>query len=132
MIEAWLGSPVATSHVLLDRVDGRTLNHAYVETTMEIARSTLRTHQNKVLGHGRRSRAVTITLSGQEELMHAVRSFFALLYMTLESLFPCSCFRPGEEDLRVLNRYTTRHLWIPRSLHRRICLPVPNLESCCT
>lgn len=74
MIETWLGSTVAMSHVLLDRVDGRTLNHAYVETTMEIARSTLRTHQNKVLGHGRRSRAVTITLSGQEELMHAVRS----------------------------------------------------------
>ncbi|KAF8606057.1 hypothetical protein BDV93DRAFT_605050 [Ceratobasidium sp. AG-I] len=72
MIETWLGSPVVMSHVLLDRVDGRTLNHAYVETTMDIARSTLRTHQNKVLGHGRRSRAVTITLSGQEELMRAL------------------------------------------------------------
>ena len=87
MIETWLGRPVALSHVLLDRVDGRTLNHAYVETTMEIARSTLRTHQNKVLGHGRRSRAVTITLSGQEELMHAVRSSLRLFSRGARAVF---------------------------------------------
>ncbi|GAB1518270.1 hypothetical protein RhiTH_001329 [Rhizoctonia solani] len=72
MIEKWLGSPTLICHVLLDRVDGRTLNHAYVETTTENARSALRTHQNKVLGYGRRARAVTITLSSQEELMHVL------------------------------------------------------------
>ncbi|KAJ1306808.1 hypothetical protein OPQ81_007794 [Rhizoctonia solani] len=72
MIEKWLGNPTLICHVLLDRVDGRTLNHAYVETTTEYARSALRTHQNKVLGYGRRARAVTITLSNQEELMHAL------------------------------------------------------------
>jgi hypothetical protein len=72
MIEQWLGSPITYCHVLLDRTDGRTLNHAYVETTIETARSALRTHQNKMLGHGRRPRAVTLTLSEQEELMHAV------------------------------------------------------------
>ncbi|KAF8738797.1 Ring finger, partial [Rhizoctonia solani] len=72
MIEKWLGSPTLICHVLLDRVDGRTLNHAYVETTTEYARSALRTHQNKVLGYGRRARAVTITLSSQEELMHVL------------------------------------------------------------
>ncbi|CAE6425941.1 unnamed protein product [Rhizoctonia solani] len=72
MIEKWLGNPTLICHVLLDRVDGRTMNHAYVETTIEYARSALRTHQNKVLGYGRRARAVTITLSSQEDLMHAL------------------------------------------------------------
>ncbi|CAE6481922.1 unnamed protein product [Rhizoctonia solani] len=72
MIERWLGNPTLICHVLLDRADGRTLNHAYVETTIEYARSALRTHQNKVLGCGRRARAVTITLSSQEELMHTL------------------------------------------------------------
>ncbi|CAE6440429.1 unnamed protein product [Rhizoctonia solani] len=72
MIEKWLGNPTLICHVLLDRVDGRTLNHAYVETTIEYARSALRTHQNKVLGYGRRARAATITLSSQQELMHAL------------------------------------------------------------
>ncbi|KAG8763622.1 hypothetical protein FRC11_014963 [Ceratobasidium sp. 423] len=72
MIERWLGNPTLICHVLLDRADGRTLNHAYVETTIEHARSALRTHQNKVLGCGRRARAVTITWSSQEELMHTL------------------------------------------------------------
>lgn len=132
MIEAWLGSSIVMAHVLLDRVDGRTLNHAFVETTMEIARSTLRTHQNKVLGHGRRSRAVTITLSGQEELMHAVSLSSSLPFVILKTFSLPSCFRLGREGLRVLNRRTTRRLWIPRLLPQRICLPVPNLELCCT
>lgn len=72
MIEQWLGAPSMVCHVLLDRLDGRTLSHAFLETTAENARATLRTHQNKILGYGRRARAVTITLSNQEELMHAV------------------------------------------------------------
>ncbi|KAL5633227.1 hypothetical protein ACGC1H_003657 [Rhizoctonia solani] len=72
MIEKWLGNPTLICHVLLDREDGRTLNHAYVETRIDYARSALRTHQNKVLGHGRRARAVTITLSNQQDLMHAL------------------------------------------------------------
>ncbi|CUA78145.1 hypothetical protein RSOLAG22IIIB_02763 [Rhizoctonia solani] len=72
MIEKWLGNPTVICHVLLDRVDGRTLNHAYVETTLDYARSALRTHQNKVLGYSRRARAVTITLSSQRELMHTL------------------------------------------------------------
>ncbi|KDN42803.1 hypothetical protein RSAG8_06557, partial [Rhizoctonia solani AG-8 WAC10335] len=72
MIEKWLGNPTLLCHVLLDHMDGRTLNHAYVETTIDCARSALRTHQNKVLGYGRRARAVTITLSSQQDLMHAL------------------------------------------------------------
>ncbi|EUC59691.1 hypothetical protein RSOL_322300 [Rhizoctonia solani AG-3 Rhs1AP] len=72
MIEKWLGNPTLICHVLLDREDGRTLNHAFVETRVDYARSALRTHQNKVLGCGRRARAVTITLSNQQDLMHAL------------------------------------------------------------
>ncbi|KAG9103778.1 hypothetical protein FRC06_008096 [Ceratobasidium sp. 370] len=70
MLEQWLGGPIIQCHVLLDRADGRTLNHAYVETSTGAARAALSSHQNKTLGYGRRSRPVTLTLSEQEELMH--------------------------------------------------------------
>ncbi|KAG9095026.1 hypothetical protein FS749_011241, partial [Ceratobasidium sp. UAMH 11750] len=70
MLEQWLGGPIVQCHVLLDRADGRTLSHAYVETSTDAARAALSSHQNKPLGYGRRLRPVTLTLSGQEELMH--------------------------------------------------------------
>ena len=59
-------------HVLLDR-KGKTLSHAYVEMVdEEAAKSALRTAQNSVLGKGKRARGVTVTRSGQEELMKAL------------------------------------------------------------
>ncbi|KAG8721851.1 hypothetical protein FRC08_009652 [Ceratobasidium sp. 394] len=70
MLEQWLGGPIVQCHVLLDRADGRTLSHAYIETSTDAARAALSSHQNKTLGYGRRLRPVTLTLSGQEELMH--------------------------------------------------------------
>ncbi|QRV74100.1 hypothetical protein RhiJN_02114 [Ceratobasidium sp. AG-Ba] len=70
MLESWLENPIILCHILLDRKDGRTLNHAYIEVTSDVARNTLRSHQNKILGQGRRLRPVTITRSEQEELMH--------------------------------------------------------------
>jgi hypothetical protein len=64
---------VARVHVLLDH-KGKTLSHAFVEVAgEEAARAALRGAQNSVLGKGRRARGVTVTRSGQEELMRAVR-----------------------------------------------------------
>ena len=39
----------------------------------DVAKAVLRTAQNSVLGKGKRARGVTVTRSGQEELMQAVR-----------------------------------------------------------
>lgn len=59
-------------HVLLDR-KGKTLSHAYVElSSEESARTALRTAQNSVLGRGKRARGVTVTRTGQDELMKAL------------------------------------------------------------
>ena len=59
-------------HVLLDS-KGKTLSHAFVEVADEnIAKTLLRTTQNSVLGKGKRARGVTVTMSGQAELMRAV------------------------------------------------------------
>ena len=64
--------PVKRVHVLLDR-KGKTLSHAYVEMpNEEVARASLRTAQNSVLGKGKRARGVTVTRSSQEELMKAL------------------------------------------------------------
>jgi hypothetical protein len=59
--------------VLLDR-RGKTLSHAFVEfDDEEVARAALRGAQkNSVLGKGKRARGVTVTRSGQEELMRSV------------------------------------------------------------
>ncbi|KAA1473657.1 hypothetical protein DENSPDRAFT_285976 [Dentipellis sp. KUC8613] len=71
-IRAWLKHPVKHVHVLLDR-KGKTLSHAYAEMADEdAARAALRTAQNSVLGRGRRARGVTVTRSGQAELMRAL------------------------------------------------------------
>ncbi|KAH7922714.1 hypothetical protein BV22DRAFT_1131223 [Leucogyrophana mollusca] len=71
-IAAWLRQPVVRVHVLLDS-RGKTLSHAFVElATEEHARAALRGVQNSVLGKGRRARGVTVTRSGQEELMRAL------------------------------------------------------------
>ncbi|EJD54737.1 hypothetical protein AURDEDRAFT_156516 [Auricularia subglabra TFB-10046 SS5] len=70
MLREWCSpTPITTAHVMLDR-KGKTLSHAFVETSnSEDARSILRLCRTKILGHGRRARGVTITLSSQEELM---------------------------------------------------------------
>lgn len=66
-------------HVLLDR-KGKTLSHAFVEVTSEeVAKAVLRGAQNSVLGKGKRARGVTVTRSGQEELMRAVSLIVGLV-----------------------------------------------------
>ncbi|KAG8216417.1 hypothetical protein J3R82DRAFT_6522 [Butyriboletus roseoflavus] len=72
VVAAWLRHPIVRVHILLDH-RGKTCSHAYVElSTEEIARAALRTVQNSVLGKGKRARGVTVTLSNQSELMHAL------------------------------------------------------------
>lgn len=60
-------------HVLLNG-QGKTLSHAFVEfNDEEAARTALRGAQkNAVLGKGRRTRGVTVTMSGQAELMRSL------------------------------------------------------------
>ena len=74
-------------HVLLDG-KGKTLSHAYVEVKEPaVAGAILRgeaqssgpsgkKERGSVLGRGRRARGVTITRSGQQELMTDVRVIF--------------------------------------------------------
>ncbi|KAF8906851.1 hypothetical protein CPB84DRAFT_1844312 [Gymnopilus junonius] len=76
----WLQQPVERVHVLLDS-KGKTLSHAYVEVKdAAIAGAILRgetlasnasgkKERGSVLGRGRRARGVTVTRSGQQELM---------------------------------------------------------------
>jgi len=81
-ISKWLQQPVERVHVLLDP-KGKTLSHAYVEVKTaaiagailrgEAASSLRRKERGSVLGKGRRARGVTITRSGQQELMTDVR-----------------------------------------------------------
>lgn len=97
-IASWLQQPVERVHVLLDR-KGKTMSHAFVEVRgEEVARAVLRGEgtgaggknskgkeaggekgkeigRGSVLGKGRRARGVTVTRSGQEELMRAVSPF---------------------------------------------------------
>jgi hypothetical protein len=87
-IRNWLQQPVERVHVLLDP-KGKTLSHAYVEVKdPSIAGAILRgeaqvspgnpirkKERSNLLGQGRRARGVTVTKSGQEELMAAVRAF---------------------------------------------------------
>ncbi|KAG8696366.1 hypothetical protein FRC09_008552 [Ceratobasidium sp. 395] len=99
MLETWLGNPFIHCHVLLDRLDGRTLSHAYLETTPDIARAALRSHQNKILGQGRRSRPVTLTLSGQEELMHDIFPSWIGRFKGTTSIYEASLIAPPSEIL---------------------------------
>ena len=78
-VAAWLKHPIIRVHILLDH-RGKTCSHAYVElASEEIARAALRTVQNSVLGKGKRARGVTVTLSNQSELMHAVCLPFSVM-----------------------------------------------------
>ncbi len=80
-ISRWLQQPVERVHVLLDP-KGKTLSHAYVEVRDaaiagavlrgEALSSTGKKERGSVLGRGRRARGVTITRSGQPELMKDV------------------------------------------------------------
>lgn len=72
LIEFFSPYAVVCAHVLLDP-KGKTLSHAYVEVPAGDARNALRNVQNKSLGKGKRLRGVTVTMSGQAELMRAVR-----------------------------------------------------------
>ncbi|KAG8753780.1 hypothetical protein FRC12_011417, partial [Ceratobasidium sp. 428] len=99
MLETWLGNPFIHCHVLLDRLDGRTLSHAYLETTPDIARAALRSHQNKILGQGRRSRPVTLTLSGQEELMHDIFPSWIGRFKGTTPIYEASLIAPPSEIL---------------------------------
>ncbi|KAG6873625.1 hypothetical protein C0995_013556 [Termitomyces sp. Mi166 len=77
-IHRWLQQPLERVHVLLDK-RGKTMSHAYVEVAdVAIAGRILRgeaqsdgkpRERGSVLGKGRRARGVTVTRSGQEELM---------------------------------------------------------------
>lgn len=81
-ISKWLQQQVERVHVLLDN-KGKTLSHAYVEvkdaaTAGAILRGEAvsplgKKERGSVLGRGRRARGVTITRSGQTELMKDVR-----------------------------------------------------------
>ena len=112
-IEKWLQQPIERVHVLLD-VKGKTMSHAYVEVgNAAIAGRILRgegggldgaaneddnasrkmmikpRERGSVLGKGRRARGVTITRTGQEELMSDVGVSYSYL------LVPCILLDPG-------------------------------------
>ena len=100
-------------HVLLDG-KGKTLSHAYVEVKEPaVAGAVLRgeaqssgpsgkKERGSVLGRGRRARGVTITRSGQQELMTDVRCIiFFLLWLGTDNHFLNSCSLIGVEDLTV-------------------------------
>ncbi|KAG6853362.1 hypothetical protein C0991_004981 [Blastosporella zonata] len=81
-IHKWLQQPLERVHILLDK-RGKTMSHAYVEVAdVAVAGRILRgeaqgeplangkpRERGSVLGKGRRARGVTVTRSGQEELM---------------------------------------------------------------
>jgi hypothetical protein len=86
MLSSWAGVPSYQAHVLLDR-DGKTLSHAFIEARQgsgEDKDRILVECKNKVLGSGKRARRVTITMSGQDELLQAVS---ILSENSLSSLF---------------------------------------------
>lgn len=100
-VATWLRHPIVRVHILLDH-RGKTCSHAYVElATEEIARAALRSVQNSVLGKGKRARGVTVTLSSQSELMHAVCPFFYAT--TANSALTISYFLRGKVTGMVLD-----------------------------
>jgi hypothetical protein len=86
-------------HVLLDS-KGKTLSHAYVEvkdaaTAGAILRGEAtsplgKKERGSVLGRGRRARGVTITRSGQAELMKEVRVYLSIRASTYLPVFSFS------------------------------------------
>lgn len=89
-------------HVLLDP-KGKTLSHAYVEVRDatiagavlrgEALSSTGKKERGSVLGRGRRARGVTITRSGQPELMRDV-CLFTLSMRFIHSSFAVAAVSP--------------------------------------
>jgi hypothetical protein len=95
-IKKWLQQPVERVHVLLD-AKGKTMSHAYVEVGDAVVagqilrgeagldgdandessgsgKKTIKPRERgSVLGKGRRARGVTVTRTGQEELLSDVR-----------------------------------------------------------
>ncbi|KAG8966857.1 hypothetical protein FRB90_010926, partial [Tulasnella sp. 427] len=100
MLTAWLcpTTPTTTGapydpriHILLERSTGKTLSHCFVELPdVDDARRVLRECQNKIIGSGKRTRAVSVTVSTQEEVMRNVfpnwRGSFASSLPTFEGL----------------------------------------------
>ena len=69
MLASWLPVPALQMHVLLERTTGKTLSHCFLELTDSDARLVMRTCQNKIIGSGRRVRAVSVSLANKGELM---------------------------------------------------------------
>ncbi|KAG8977481.1 hypothetical protein FRB90_008781, partial [Tulasnella sp. 427] len=100
MLTAWLRPTTLTTvagaydpriHILLERSTGKTLSHCFVELPdADDARRVLRECQNKIIGSGKRTRAVSVTVSTQEEVMRNVfqnwRGGFASSLPTFEGL----------------------------------------------
>ncbi|KAG8964343.1 hypothetical protein FRC05_003837 [Tulasnella sp. 425] len=74
MLATWLHPTTPHHiHILLERSTGKTLSHCFVElSTLADARTVLRECQNKIIGSGKRTRAVSVTVSRQEEVMENV------------------------------------------------------------
>ncbi|KIO32339.1 hypothetical protein M407DRAFT_18654 [Tulasnella calospora MUT 4182] len=92
MLTTWLHptTPFRT-HILLERSTGKTLSHCFVELrTLQDARAVLRECQNKIIGTGKRTRAVSVTVSRQEEVMQNIfpnwRASFTSTSPSLEGL----------------------------------------------
>ena len=99
MLAGWVATPVDRIHVLIERKTGKTLSHAFIELCLEDAKVALRTCQNKVLGSGKRTRPVSVTMSTQEELMKEVRIQFTTHEST--SNYPVRFSQLGGEGLEV-------------------------------
>ncbi|KAG9040523.1 hypothetical protein FS837_000512 [Tulasnella sp. UAMH 9824] len=74
MLATWLHPTTPFRiHILLERSTGKTLSHCFVElSTLADARTVLRECQNKIIGSGKRTRAVSVTVSRQEEVMQNI------------------------------------------------------------
>ncbi|KAG9026435.1 hypothetical protein FS837_004617 [Tulasnella sp. UAMH 9824] len=74
MLATWLHPTTPFRiHILLERSTGKTLSHCFVELcTLSDARTVLRECQNKIIGSGKRTRAVSVTVSRQEEVMQNI------------------------------------------------------------
>ncbi|KAG8898839.1 hypothetical protein FRC01_010745, partial [Tulasnella sp. 417] len=92
MLATWLHPTTpARIHILLERSTGKTLSHCFVElANLADARTVLRECQNKIIGSGKRTRAVSVTVSRQEEVMQNIfpnwRASFTSTSPSLEGL----------------------------------------------
>ncbi|KAG8898726.1 hypothetical protein FRC01_010787, partial [Tulasnella sp. 417] len=92
MLSTWLHPTTpARIHILLERSTGKTLSHCFVElANLADARTVLRECQNKIIGSGKRTRAVSVTVSSQEEVMQNIfpnwRASFTSTSPSLEGL----------------------------------------------